>query len=143
MQIRFFTSLYVYFQSQQDFRAAQDILRCKEHFHQQPRYDCITFRTGTGHLGFGRLRHIVRCKLPTGELVDIAVVNPLIASSWKPSTVWEDCSVYDQQTTFSFVPLDDVYRGAVMCPAFGSDRDRTYYLMDDVDNDMFLRLNLL
>ncbi|KZV95472.1 hypothetical protein EXIGLDRAFT_820424 [Exidia glandulosa HHB12029] len=142
-QLRFFKCLYVYFQSQEDYRQAHDILRCNKNFHSHPRYDCITYRTADGFLGFGRLHHIMRCQLSTKRHIDMAVVTCFTPSRWKPNTIWEDCSVYDEQTSLSFVPLADVYRGAIMCPAFGSDRPQTYYLMDDVDCDMFLRLNQL
>ncbi|KZV80209.1 hypothetical protein EXIGLDRAFT_817146, partial [Exidia glandulosa HHB12029] len=141
--IRFYKCLYLYFQSQEDFRQGFDILRCNERFHGQPRYDCITYRTADGYLGFGRLRHIIRCRLSHKRCIDLAVITAFSASRWKPNTYWEDCSVYEEDTIFSFVLLSDVFRGALMCPTFGSDHVRTYYLMDDVDSDMFLRLNQL
>lgn len=85
----------------------------------------------------------MRCKLSTGAQLDFVVINMFRRSAWKPRTVWDGCLTYDQGHKLSFVHLDDVFRGVIMCPTFGSEHEHTYYLLDDVDNDMFLRLNQL
>lgn len=138
--VKMYKCLHIYYQSQEDLRLGHDILHCSSSFHGQARNDCILYDVD-GVLGFGLLQYLLQCRLSTGQQTDIAVVTIFHDSQWQPHTKWEDCEVFDEQSKLSFIPLSEVFRGAMMCPAYGSNRPQTYYLIDDVDGDMFLRLN--
>ncbi|EJD44286.1 hypothetical protein AURDEDRAFT_65386, partial [Auricularia subglabra TFB-10046 SS5] len=138
--VKSYKCLHIYYQSQEDLRLGHDILHCSSSFHGQARHDCILYDVD-GVLGFGRLRYLLQCRLSTGQRTDIVAVTLFHDSRWRPQTMWDDCEVFDEQSKLSFIPLSDVFRGAMMCPAYGSNRPQTYYLIDDVDGDMFLRLN--
>ncbi|KAK6972028.1 hypothetical protein R3P38DRAFT_2383447, partial [Favolaschia claudopus] len=87
-----------------------------------------------------RLRSLVRCKLPSSRIVDVAIVNPMKLSKWRPKTVWDGCFVYKEGKESSFLLLDYVIRGALLAPAQGGTahaHSLRYFV--GVDGDMFLR----
>jgi hypothetical protein len=58
---------------------------------------------------------------------------------WKPNTVWNGCKVLEEDKSSSFLLMDEVVRGALLAPAFGSENRLLYYFIDTVDSDMYLR----
>ena len=117
-------------------------MRCNPKFHQRERYDCVIINDDTPGNSVARLRSLLRCRLPSGKVVDIALVRAFTRNSWKPYTMWKDCQVLAEARSSSFVLLDYVVRGALLCPVFNSDT-RLHYVVDTVDGDMFLRVNNL
>jgi hypothetical protein len=115
-------------------------LRCNPNFHQRERYDSVIINDDTPGTSVARLRSLLRCRLPSGKVVDIALVHPFTRNSWKPYTMWKNCQILAEARDSSFVLLDYVVRGALLCPVFDSDA-RLHYLIDTVDGDMFLRVN--
>jgi hypothetical protein len=132
------------YQSMEDWTEARDILRCNPNFHQRERYDCIIINDDTPGPGtsVARLRSLLRCRLPSGKVVDIALVRTFTRNSWKPYTMWKNCQISAEAKNSSFVLLDYVVRGALLCPVFDSDAG-LHYVVDTVDVDMFLRVNNL
>jgi hypothetical protein len=126
----------------EDWTEARDILRCNPDFHQRERYDCIVINDDSPGISVARLRSLLRCQLPSGKVVDLAMVHIFTQDSWKPRTMWQNCLVYAESKDPSFVLMDYVIRGALMCPVFDSDA-RLHYIMDTIDGDMFLRVNTL
>jgi hypothetical protein len=126
----------------EDWTEARDILRCNPNFHQCERYDCIIINDDTPGTSVARLRSLLRCRLPSGKVVDIALVHAFTRNGWKPYTMWRNCQILAEARNSSFLLLDYVVRGALLCPVFDSDA-RLHYVVDTVDGDMFLHVNNL
>jgi len=141
-QVRLFKSLKVTYQSMEDWMEACDILRCNPDFHQCERYDCVIINTDSPGTTVARLCSLLRCWLSTGKVVDMALVHSFSQTNWKPHTTWENCQLRTEASNSSFVLLDYVVRGALLCPVFNSDA-MLHYIIDTIDGDMFLRLNSL
>ncbi|KAJ7199478.1 hypothetical protein GGX14DRAFT_572859 [Mycena pura] len=144
--VQVFRCLYITYASKDDWKTGEDILRCNNNWYNQgPRYDWVLFNTDTPGLACARLRSLVRCKLPSGRIVDLAIVNAARASPWRPRTVWDGCEVLEESKLedLSFLLLDWIIRGALLVPvrpvpntAIGP---RLHFFVDVVDNDMYLR----
>jgi len=125
----------------ENWSQARDILRCSANFHQRERYDCAIVNTETNNATVARLRALLRCQLPSRKCVDIALVHSFSSRShWKPNTKWDGCQICVEDSNSSFILIEHLIRGALLCPVFESE-NRSYYIMDTVDGDMFLRLN--
>ncbi|PPQ87069.1 hypothetical protein CVT25_000049 [Psilocybe cyanescens] len=138
--IRLYKCVSVKYQSLEDWTESCDILRCNRQFHGQERYDCILSESKSSALQFSRLKALLRCKPPSGRLLDVALVQKFTAyGKWKPNTIWDGCKVFKENACPSFLLMDEVVRGALLAPAFGSGENALYYFMDIVDGDMYLR----
>ncbi len=125
----------------EDWTESCDILRCNRQFHGQAQYDCLISGSGSSTLQFSRLKALLRCKLPSGRLLDVALVHKFSPHlKWKPNTIWDGCKVLEEAKFSSFLLMDEVVRGALLAPAFGSKQKRLHYFIDSVgDGDMYLR----
>lgn len=140
MQIRLHKCVSVKYQSLEDWTESRDILRCNLQFHGKERYDCILSESEISALQFSRLKALLRCKFPSGRLLDIAVVHKFTSyAKWKPNTIWAGCKVLEEEELSSFLLMDEVVRGALLAPAFGSGKKQLHYFMDTIDGDMYLR----
>lgn len=126
----------------EDWKEACDILRCNLNFHQCKRYDCVIINDERPGTTVARLRSLLRCRLISGKEVDIALVHTFTRNSWKPHTMWDNCQIRAEARESSFILMDFVVRGALLCPipSFNSD-SRLHYIIDTVDGDMLLRVN--
>jgi hypothetical protein len=93
-------------------------------------------------LHFARLRHLLRCNLPSGQQIDIAIVRMFKLSGWKPRTRWAGCQVQDKVQEYSLLSMEHVIRGAFLAPAYGAPNELTHFLVDTIDADMFLRADM-
>ncbi|KAJ7823350.1 hypothetical protein B0H14DRAFT_3730382 [Mycena olivaceomarginata] len=141
-QIRSFKCIYISYQSMEDWRGARDILRCNPSFHQNVRYDCVLVNFTDPGLHFARLRHLLRCNLPSGQQIDIAIVRMFELSRWKPRTRWAGCQVRDEVQEYSLLSMEHVFAGAFLAPAYGAPNELTHFLVDTIDADMFLRADM-
>ncbi|KDR73369.1 hypothetical protein GALMADRAFT_72471, partial [Galerina marginata CBS 339.88] len=138
--IRLYKFASLTYQSCENWTESRDILRCSRHFHGQERYDCILSESDNPALQFSRLKALIRCKLPSGRLVDIALVHKFNShGKWKPNTIWDGCIVLEEDKLSSFLLMDEAVRGALLAPAFGSKNEVLHYFVDTTDGDMFLR----
>ena len=128
------------YQSKEDWREAQDILRCNPDFHGRQRYDCIIINDDSPGTTVARLHSLLRCRLPSGKVIDVALVHTFTESKWKPETMWDNCQIRLEAESSSFVLMDYVIRGALLCPVFEADT-KLHYIVDTVDGDMLLRVN--
>ncbi|KAJ7161962.1 hypothetical protein C8R43DRAFT_1123671 [Mycena crocata] len=112
--------IYLDYQSKVDWRNARDILRCNPKFHDAPRFDSVIYETDDDPLAIGQLQFVFRAYLPSGTELDLAM---------QLST----------QSSF-FITLEHIVRGALLCPIFGARQDM-HYLLDCIDEDMYLRVN--
>ncbi|KAJ6530201.1 hypothetical protein B0H19DRAFT_1082599 [Mycena capillaripes] len=72
--------------SMEDWHGARDIMQCNPSFHQRARYDCVLVNVDKPGLHFARVHSLLRCKLPSGRQIDIALVRMFEPSRWKPRT---------------------------------------------------------
>ena len=117
-------------------------MRCNPNFHYRKRYDCVIINDDQPGTTVMRLRSLLRCRLLSGKVVDMALVHTFTQAKWRPYTMWDNCQIYEEARESSFVLMDYVVRGAFLCPVFNSDSaTRLHYIVDTVDGDMFLRVN--
>ncbi|KAK6997128.1 hypothetical protein R3P38DRAFT_2563781 [Favolaschia claudopus] len=62
-----------------------------------------------------RLRSLIRCQLPSGRIVDLAMVQSMKHTNWRPKTLWDGCLVLEEGKNLSFLLMDFVIRGAFLC----------------------------
>ncbi|KDR66778.1 hypothetical protein GALMADRAFT_147642 [Galerina marginata CBS 339.88] len=129
------------YQAVEDWTEGTDIMRCNADFHGRPRYDCVIVHDDAQTLSVARLYDIFRCWLPSGKIIDLALVRRFSGSRWKPRTVWDGCRVLDEDSDTTLVQLDYLLRGALVCPVSEKAKERSYYFIDSVDPDIFLREN--
>jgi hypothetical protein len=141
-QMRNFKCVHISYQSLEDWRSARDILRCNPSFHHNVRYDCLLVNLTEPGMHCARLRALLRCTLPSGRQIDIALVRMFQASRWKPRTLWAGCQIRDEAKEFSFLSMEHVIRGALLAPVSGASNEPTHFLIDTVDADMFLRADM-
>lgn len=115
-------------------------MRCNPNFHGHQRYDCVIINEDSLGTAVARLHSLLRCQLPSGKVVDVALVHAFTQNKWKPHTLWNNCQIYAEAKESSFILMDYLIRGALLCPVFESDL-RLHYLVDTIDGDMFLRIN--
>ncbi|KAJ7112812.1 hypothetical protein C8R43DRAFT_1078728 [Mycena crocata] len=131
--------LYVDFQSKVDWKNDRDILRCNPMFHGRPRYDSVIYEAEGDDLAMGRLELVFRCHLPHKVAIDLALIHPYRKSTWSARTR-TDCPMREWSPGSIFIALEHITRGALLCPIFGAPRE-VFYVIDCVDEDMFLRVN--
>ena len=126
----------------EDWTEACDILHCNPNFHLHEWYDCVIINDDSPGTSVARLCSLSQCWLPSGKVIDVALVHAFTWNSWKPYTMWKNCQISEEARDSSFVLLDYVIRGALLCPVFDFDA-RLHYIVDTVDGNMFLRVNNL
>ncbi|KAJ7082070.1 hypothetical protein B0H15DRAFT_785946 [Mycena belliarum] len=131
--------LYVDYQSKVDWKLARDILRCNPCFHTRPRYDSIIYESQGDELAMGQLVFVFRCHLPQSISLDLPLIRPYRRSTWAARTR-TDCPMREWGSGSAFIALEHVTRGTLLCPIFGAPR-KVFYVVDCVDEDMFLRVN--
>ncbi|KAJ7694394.1 hypothetical protein B0H17DRAFT_1132027 [Mycena rosella] len=106
-----------------------------------PRFDSVTYDTDDDPLAMGQLQFVFRAHLPSGAKLDLAMIRPFRKTSWHPKT-HTDCPVREQVPAQSslFITLEHVVRGVLPCPIFGARQDM-HYVIDCIDEDMYLRLH--
>jgi hypothetical protein len=111
-------------------------------FHGDERYDAVLVNMTDLGLHFARLRSLLRCELPSGRRIDVALVHMFKTSRWKPKTRWAGCQIRDEAKESSFLWMEHVVRGALLAPVSGAPNEPTHILVDTVDADMFLRADM-
>ncbi|KAJ7048129.1 hypothetical protein C8F01DRAFT_1072674 [Mycena amicta] len=143
VKIEIFRCLYLAYQSKDDWREGEDILRCHSNWYNRgARYDCLLFDSADEPLACARLQSLVRCQLPSGRIVDIAMVQLMPKTTpWRPRNPWDGCLVFDERREVEFLMVEHIVRGALLAPVRPAPptRPRAHYLVDVVDGDMFLR----
>lgn len=130
------------YQSVEDWTERVDIVRCNPRFHGQRRFDCAIIHDDAQQLSVARLHDLIRVWLPSGTILDLALVHRLSRSKWKPRTTWDGCRVLDEEADTTLVQVDYLLRGSLVCPVSERDGEKTHYFVDSVDPDIFLRENL-
>jgi hypothetical protein len=54
--------------------------------------------------------------------------------------MWDNCQIHLEAGESSFVLMDYVIWGVLLCPVFEADM-KLHYIVDTVDGDMLLRVN--
>ncbi|KAJ7060239.1 hypothetical protein C8F01DRAFT_1253570 [Mycena amicta] len=117
IRIEIFQCLYIAYQSRDDWREGEDILRYNPSWYNHG--PCYNF-------------------LPSGRIVDVAMVRVMASSNWQPKM---GRLVFDQSMEFSFLLVEHIIRGELLAPVRPppSGRPNLHYLVDVVNGDMFLR----
>jgi hypothetical protein len=134
--------LYIRYQSQEDWREHEDILRCTCSFHGHPRYDGIIVNSDSPNTRFARLKGLYRCVLPSGTVHDIAFVRSMKMSKWKPITPWKNANIIEEGG-LTFIDMRYLIRGALFVNTDLSTRSKGQgkrFFVHEIDEDMFLRL---
>jgi len=130
------------YQSKVDWTEMVDILRCNPNFHGGPRFDCVIIYDDAPGITCARLQSLIRCWLPSGKVLDLALVRGFTCSKWKPRTLWKGCRILDEdEGSLTIVSLEYLLRGALMCPVSEREGEKAHYFVDTIDQDMFLREN--
>jgi len=105
------------YQSRGNWTEMKDILRCNPNFHSGSRFDCVIIHDDAPGITCARLQSLIRCWLPAGKVLDLALVHKFTCSKWKPRTSWKGCRILDEdEGSLTIVSLDYLLRGALMCP---------------------------
>lgn len=139
IQVQRYKCVALCYQSLEDWTQQTDIMQCNPDFHSCPCYDCVAIHEKSPHLTIGHLRDLFQCWLPSGTVIDIAVINRLWLSKWKPKTMWNGCQILAEDQAVSLVQVDYLLRGALVCPVSDNPEKRNHYIVDSVDADMFLQ----
>ena len=126
----------------EDWTEAHDILCCNLNFYQHEWYNCVIINDDTPGTSVACLHSLLQCWLPSGKVVDIVLVHAFTRNSWKLYTMWKNCQILAEARNSSFVLLDYVIWGALLCPIYDFDA-RLHYVIDTVNGDMFLHVNNL
>ena len=130
--------LYLRYRSQENWQEQQDILRCNPDFHGHPWYDCVLINTNP--LSFGRIQALFSCFGPGNIRHDIALIQTLRPSAWRPRTKWEGCQIFEEKE-FDFFLIKYLIRGCHFIPIVDGST-RRYCLNDLVDGDACIRFFL-
>ncbi|KAJ7489615.1 hypothetical protein B0H11DRAFT_1638152, partial [Mycena galericulata] len=87
----------------EDWRGAQDIIRCNPSFHRRPRYDCLLINFTDPGLHCAWVCSLLRCNMPSGRQIDVALVRMFESSRWKPRTRWSGCEIREEAKEYSFL----------------------------------------
>lgn len=140
-QAQRYKCLSLKYQSKVDWTEMKDILRCNPDFHGHPRFDCVVVHDDAPGLTCARLKGLIRCWLPSGRVLDLALICGFTRSRWKPRTLWKGYRVLDEDGDPSIIMVDYLLRGGLVCPVSEQDGEKAHYFIDTVDPDMFLREN--
>jgi hypothetical protein len=55
--------------------------------------------------------------------------------------MWDGCRVLDEESDNTFVQLDYLLCGALVCPVSEWEEEKSHYFIDRIDSDIFLREN--
>jgi hypothetical protein len=72
-------------------------------FHGEPRYECVVVHDDAPRLTCARLQSLIRCWLPSGKVLDLALIHGFTNSKWKPRTLWKGCRILDEDDNSSIV----------------------------------------
>ncbi|KAI0754076.1 hypothetical protein C8Q80DRAFT_1296322 [Daedaleopsis nitida] len=133
--------LKVYYNSEVTWEETVDYLRCNPSFHNTPRYDCVMFLVDKNTVKFGRLKEVFVYETSAAELIPSAFLELFeVVVDTPRSTIDIDlglCRVRSSGTIF--IHAESIVRGAYIIPDFGDAAHRDYFVVDVIDDDMFLR----
>lgn len=141
IQITEYQLVKVEYESVVDWRVKTDYLRCNPKFHGRPRYDFVIANLSRGCI-FAQLVFVFVCRVNEHDY-RLAIIQPLEKTT-RSSTkeVDKKLSIYRwkirARNRCEVVPLNCIVRGAVLVgdPKFRGD----YFVIDTLDDDMFLRV---
>ena len=55
--------------------------------------------------------------------------------------MWDGCRILDEEQSTTLVQMDYLLRGALVSPVSNQAGEKSYYFIDSIDPDIFLREN--
>ncbi|KZS98865.1 hypothetical protein SISNIDRAFT_480465 [Sistotremastrum niveocremeum HHB9708] len=136
-KLSFYRCAYVNYESKEDFRVRQDIIRCNPSFNGHPRYDTVL--VDDNELRFARILAVFSWKYDQSKPpLDLALVRYFQPTSWTPATNFERCRVMRERRDTHFIYMSSIIRSCHMPPAIG--KAKHFLVNDQTDGDIFLRL---
>lgn len=128
-----------------DWQTKTDYLRCSPMFHKSPRYDFIIADLPNLGVVFAQLVMVFVCCVD-GHDYQFALVQRLEkVSQPSESRVDKNLSIHRwhirDRKSCEVIPVDRIVRGAVLLEDSKFRGD--YFVLDTLDEDMFLRVNKL
>ncbi|KAF8072161.1 hypothetical protein FPV67DRAFT_1667598 [Lyophyllum atratum] len=135
------------FESQVDWRAYTDYLRCSPSFHHAPRYDCVLIHSKPNNY-FARLIFVFTYNVPSPH-DDTRSHVPIPMALVQPFATMKDIKKKDVELRLLrlkedsrkasiVIPARSIIRGAYI--VHDNETDRGGMVIDTVDGDMFLRM---
>jgi len=127
-----------------DWRIKTDYLRCNPNFNKRPRYDFVVANLPQGRV-FAQLVFVFVCRVNRRDH-RLALVQPLgKASRVSTKSVDKGLSIYRwkirARDRCEVIPIDSIVRGAVLVEDMKFKGD--YFVIDTLDEDMFVRVNTM
>ncbi|KAL0059534.1 hypothetical protein AAF712_013710 [Marasmius tenuissimus] len=136
--------LKCFYSSVVNWDLVDDYLRSNPSFHGGERYDVALIDHADGFF-FARLVLLFKCKVECVEYL-FALVQPLNARRGYTQVMEKEMGLYrvraQARMNTQFIPASSIIRGAVAIKNYGADfgDGEEYYIMDDLDEDLFLRM---
>jgi len=144
IQITEYRFIKVKYESIVDWRTKTDYLRCSPKFSGRPRYDFVIANRPQGRI-FAQLVFVFICQV-NGHDYHLALIQPLEKVT-RPNTRSLDrgLSIFRwhirARNRCEVIPLDCIVRGAVLVADTRYKGD--YFIVDTLDEDMFLRVKVM
>jgi len=136
-QIHPHKTLYLRYQSMENWKESCNYLRCNPSFHGRQHYDCTLINYSSNELAFGHIRGLYACHVH-GKTWAVAYLTKFKESKWKPDTKWARCRVYKEELLGQFFAAKYLVQGTHMIPTFDKWKPHIHYLNDTIDGDWFL-----
>ena len=147
LQIYLCNYMRVVYTSKVTYRHEEDLLRCNPLFHGQSRYDSIIYETDQGEK-FGRLVQVFALDDEVAHVrYAVALVQPFDDEVEVDAEKDLELGLYrvrmKMRRLCEVVPIHKVIRGALIMKDIYDEADptmRTFFVMDTVDTDAFMRV---
>ncbi|KAF9559092.1 hypothetical protein CPC08DRAFT_638151, partial [Agrocybe pediades] len=125
-------------------RIRTDILHIHPHFHKRPRYDYVLLRISAQQHIFAQLLHVFSTRFEQ-ETYHLALILPMDKNipvlNRRRDTDLRFTRVRSRPRSEAIViNTTMIVRGALLAPAFGSDTNDEYIVMEVVDDDLWYRV---
>ncbi|KAJ8091350.1 hypothetical protein PM082_015068 [Marasmius tenuissimus] len=132
-----------YYNSKVDWTIMCDFIRASPSFYNNPRLDVVVIESRPWY--FARLILLFTCQVESAEYL-LALVQPLNAPQGHTTELERDMGLYRiwacPRCEAIFIPAQTIIRGAVAIRNYAADFSdgEEYFIMDDVDEDLFVRM---
>ncbi|KZT31177.1 hypothetical protein SISSUDRAFT_1068002 [Sistotremastrum suecicum HHB10207 ss-3] len=135
--IALWKTLYINYTSLEDWLPHRSIVRCNPSFYHKERFDTVIINDET--FRYASLRLVFSWNYaPDKKPISMALVRYFDKSAWKPKVSFEGMQVFKARNDTHLIYVSSIIRSCHMIPVHG--KDGMYFLNDQLDADMFLRV---